>query len=66
MDGSKKNDVWVYRTKPPKDFNKELDAIPSRSDSAYSPFEIYDEIKEKRRKRKPKEVKQEMLDENIL
>lgn len=52
LENSKKNDVWRYRTEPPKHFDNELDIAPNTNQ--FSPFEVYETMKERRRNRIPK------------
>lgn len=44
---SSKNNVWTYREEPPKDFS--LNPILPKQSDKYSPFEVYENIKEKRK-----------------
>lgn len=55
---SKKNDVWKYRTEPPKDFEIiDLEQVPRSG--TYSPFDVYENIKAKRRKQTEKEEEED-------
>lgn len=53
LESSKKNDVWKYRTEPPKHFDNDLEIVVPRSNT-FSPFDVYESMKERRRNRTPK------------
>lgn len=65
LENVKKNDVWKYRTEPPKHFNNDLEIAAPQS-SSFSPFEVYESMKERRRNRTPKERQNAKPDDGHL